>query len=325
MRETLYQRILESAVAVDRQFALISSDELHAFKTSFVVPSSHARSKMIERYDYVSAPVSTAFGRDKTFVLVDNVLQSLSWMTEEIPATTTVHWLVPNEKETKECGSLDRFYAENIAGKQYDRIVAIGGGIVINAASYLAEKEQCSLAYVPTTVLAMADAAIGGKVRANVIENGACRKHAYKSWYEPDIIVVEPRFLETIPDAQVSVGMGEIIKQGVYQSRPLLDYLATDEFDPFHDRVALLRSILWAAALAANCLNVDPDESKDGSHIIMRGAHDASDKIEEASCFRVPHGIAVAQAIRHELIATNSLLVPIVEKCMRKLQIPFAS
>jgi len=323
MTSKLYQSILDSAVSVDRQFEKISLDELRAFQTSFVVPLSHPRSGKIERYAYVSAPVSAAFAEGKTLVLADSVLRSLPWLKPEIPASATVNWLDPNETETKEQGSLDHFYEENVAGNGYARIVAIGGGIVINAASYLAEKEGCELAYVPTTVLAMADAAIGGKVRANLRVDYGYKKHAYKSWYEPDCVVVESRFLETIPDRQISVGMGEIIKQGVYQSRPLLDYLASDGFDPFHDRDALLKSVLWAAALAANCLNVDPEESKDGSHIIMRGAHDASDKIEEASHFIVPHGIAVAQAIRAELIENASRLLQTVETCMTKFHIPF--
>lgn len=325
MAEDLYQRILTAAASVDDQFAHISPDALRSFETSFVVPASHPRSAVLHRYAFVCAPVSAAFAGGKTLVLGDAVLRALPWLAGEIPPSADTHWLVPSEAETKECGWLDRFYEEHVTGKGYAEIVAIGGGIVINAASYLAEKERCALAYVPTTVLAMADAAIGGKVRANVVEDGACRKHAYKSWYEPDRVVVEPRFLDTVPDGQVSVGMGEIIKQGVYQSRPLLAYLASDAFDPFHDREALLKSVLWAAALAANCLNIDPDESKDGSHIIMRGAHDASDKIEEATCFRVPHGIAVAQAIRQEIADAGSPLLTEVETCLTKFNIPFYS
>lgn len=323
--DALYLRILESAVSVDEQFATISREDLRSFETSFVVSASHERGSELSRYAYASARVSTAFFGKRILVLADAITQSFPWLPEEIPARADVHWLVPSEAETKERGWLDRWHADRVAGKGYDEIVAIGGGVIINAAAYLAEKERCALAYVPTTVLAMADAAIGGKVRANVVENGGCRKHAYKSWYEPDRVVVEPRFLDTVPDGQVSVGMGEIIKQGVYQSRPLLAYLASDAFDPFRDREALLKSVLWAAALAANCLNVDPDESKDGSHIIMRGAHDASDKIEEAACFRVPHGIAVAQAIRQELQESNSPLLPLVERCLAKFRIPAAA
>ncbi len=320
----LYRRILASATSIDGQFTDISPEELRTFGTSFAVPASHPRFAVIKRYAFVSAPVSEAFAGEKILVIADAALRPLPWLAPEIPPSADTHWLAPSEAETKECGWLDRFHEQHVAGKGYGEIVAIGGGIVINAASYLAEKERCSLAYVPTTVLAMADAAIGGKVRANRVVDGECRKHAYKSWYEPDRVVIEPRFLDTVPDGQVSVGMGEIIKQGVYQSRPLLAYLASDAFDPFHDREALLTSVLWAAALAANCLNIDPDESKDGSHIIMRGAHDASDKIEEATCFRVPHGIAVAQAIRQELEDAGSPLLPEVETCLRKFNIPFS-
>jgi 3-dehydroquinate synthetase len=325
MSNDLFSRILASAAAVDDRFARISDAELCAFQTSFPVPASHPRSADIDRYPFVCATAAAAFPEKQTFVLADVGLRSVTWIEDELPSDADVAWLAPSEAETKECGRLDAFYADRVAGKGYSDVVAVGGGIVINAASYVAEREGCALAYVPTTVLAMADAAIGGKVRANRVEDGACRKHAYKSWYEPDRVVLDPRFLDALPDAQISVGMGEIIKQGVYQSRPLLAFLASDAFDPFRDRAALLKSILWAVALAANCLGVDPEESPDGARLIMRGAHDASDKIEEASCFRVPHGIAVAQAIRQELEDQGSPLLPLVETCLTKFHIPFVS
>lgn len=321
---SVFDRILAGAVDVDRRFETIGRDELLGFRASFPVPASHPRSADLRAYSFVVGATRDVFDglASPSLVLADAALRGLDWLAADLPADARVVWLAPSEGETKERGWLDRFYAVEVAGRGIGSIVAVGGGILINAASYLAEREGCALAYVPTTVLAMADAAIGGKVRANVVDaDGACRKHAYKSWYEPDRVVADPRFLDAIPDAQVSAGMGEILKQGAYQSRPLLAWLASDGFDPFRDRAALLHAILWAVALAANALAVDPEETPAGAGRVMRGAHDASDRLEEASSFRIPHGIAVARAIRAEFAAASNSLLPLVDACLKNTRI----
>lgn len=319
----LYDEILAASKVVDDRFATITPEELMSFQTSFVVPDSHSRSKDIETYDYRVGDLKSIFSNRKTLVFVDQSLKNIDWIKSSIPVDAEVFWFTPSEEFTKECSRLDSFIQENkLSEKSVEVVVAIGGGVIINTAGYVAEKLGCDLVYVPTTVLAMADASISGKVRANQTVDGFCRKHAYKSYYEPNLVLIDQRFLSDLPEKQISIGLGEIIKHGVYQSKDLLEYLVSDAFNPFTDRFLLLKTILWAADLSAVCLNIDPEESKDGAAIIMRGGHDASDKIEEASGFTIPHGTAVAQAIRAELTQSQSPLLTMVEKCFAKFQIP---
>ena len=321
MPRELYEKILEASKLIDQRFASISHDDLLRFEDSFVVPASHPCSVNLSNYSYRVGSVEQAFDSKPTLAMVDKGLQSLSWLQNSLPQNAHVIWLAPREEETKEQHWLDAFIANEIKEHPVERIVAIGGGIITNASGYIAERLQCELIYVPTTVLAMSDGSIGGKVRANLIEGGVYHKHYYKTFYEPNFVVIDPRFLETLPDKQISVGLGEIIKHGVYQSRALLEYMASDAFDPFKDKIPLLKSILWAAALKAVCLNIDPEETKDGSHIIMRGGHEASDKIEEASRFTIPHGTAVSLAIRKELADSDDPLLSLVDSCFDKFSI----
>ncbi len=318
----LYQQILDATAELDQSFSQIPDEDLVHFHASFEVPTSHPRAKVLQEYTYDVAPMETAFVDKKTLVIIDAALQDLPWVTKSIPTDATVYWITPVESETKNCAWIDAFIEEHkLESAGIEVVVAVGGGIITNVSAYIAEKIGSDLIYVPTTVLSMSDGAIGGKVRANRVEGASYQKHTHKSFYEPNRIVVDSRFLEALPDAQIRVGMGEIIKHGVYQSRPLLQFLASDQFDPFNDRAVLLRSILWAAALKAVCLDIDPEETKEGSHIIMRGAHEASDKIEEGSKFTIPHGTAVALAIRNELMASKSELLPYVETCFKKFRI----
>lgn len=320
----LYKKILTVSEPVDQIFSVITFNQLADYRTNFCIPPTHMRAAVLDHYDYFVGSIESVFLEKKTLLLIDATFKMLPWIVSAIPASAEVHWMKPSESETKEKNWLDRFIAsEEFKKKGIKEVVAVGGGIIINASAYIAERLGCDLAYVPTTVLAMSDGAIGGKVRANFVKGERYHKHAYKSFYEPNRIVIDPRFLDALPDKQVAVGMGEIIKHGVYQSKPLLEYLASSGFDPYHDKVALLKSILWAAALKSVCLNVDPEESKDGSHIIMRGAHEASDKIEEESHFTIPHGTAVAMAIREELTESQSPLLPLANECFTKFRVPF--
>jgi 3-dehydroquinate synthetase len=97
------------------------------------------------------------------------------------------------------------------------------------------------------------------------------------------------------------MGLAEIIKHAVYQSSSLADYLLSDSFEPFNDKQSLLRSILWTADLKRICLENDPEESKDGSYLILRAAHDISDRLEEESGFTLDHGEAVERAMLEDL------------------------
>ena len=319
---TVYQQILESSVPVDSQFAALSGKELLHFKLSFRVSPSHKRFGSVQNYTYEVGSMAQILKHENQLIIADNTFRALSWLNDEL-VDKSVIWLTPREEETKERYWLDRFISdESMLQSSPHEIVVIGGGILLNAGAYIAEQLGSDLAYIPTTVLAMSDGSIGGKVRANEIKNGIYHKHAYKSFYEPNRILIDPRFLQSLPDKQIAIGLGEVIKHGVYQSRALLEYLVSNDFYPQTDKDSLLKAVLWAAALKEVCLNIDPDETTDGSHVIMRGGHEASDKIEELSHFQIPHGTAVAIAVYEEMSQKSSELMPLLDACYRKFSIP---
>jgi len=190
-------------------------------------------------------------------------------------------------------------YLDDLANKltsENQRIVAVGGGIILNCAAYIAEKLSLDLVLVPTTVLSMSDTAVGGKVRVNKIENGSYVKHAYKSFYEPSLVIIDPDFLSYLSTDQIQIGLAEIIKHAIYQSPGLTSYLLSDRFNPFKDMDSLLLAILWTVELKRVSLEGDPNEEA-GGQMILRAAHNLSDKLEEQSKFSLSHGEAVLRAM----------------------------
>ena len=306
---SLYQIIKETSEGID----WTSSDISSSLSIKFPVPKTHPRSSVIEQYYLTVAQLSNYHLDTDDLVLCDESIRSP--LTEQAPSLPPVIFLEPTEGSLKTITHAEEFISS--LDKEHKRIVVIGGGILCNFGGYIAEKLNTDLVYIPTTIIAMSDACIGGKVRINDIQAGKHIKHAHKSFYEPSEIVIDPQFLDSLNNVQIRTGLAEIIKHAVYQSPSLANYLLSDSFDPFTDKQSLLRAILWTADLKRICLKIDPEESKDGSYKILRAAHDVSDKLEEESGFTLSHGKAVEKAMIEDLYSNKekyNLLVEIYTK-----------
>lgn len=288
-----YDQIIEKSKEINWN----DIDILHSLNINFPVPKTHARYAIVSNYTLSLAQLSNYHFTEDLLVLCDeSVRPLLSQSTLDLPG---IVFLNPTENSLKILGKAEGFITS--LDHQYKKIIVIGGGVIANFGGYIAERLGADLVYVPTTIIAMSDACIGGKVRVNDIQGGKYIKHAYKSFYEPSEIILDPRFLDTFDNEHIRVGLAEVIKHAVYQSPALAEYMLSDEFDPFTDKQSLLRVILWTADLKRICLEVDPEESKDGSYRILRAAHDISDKLEERSEFTLPHGQAVEKAMVEDL------------------------
>lgn len=286
----IYNQILEQSRNIDWS----EKNILEPLSIVFPVPKSHPRSKIFSTYPLILTQISNVHFLDADLILCDENIKSR--LTEQIATFPNILFFSCTEKSLKTVSYADAFLKKH-EGRAWSRIFAIGGGVLINFGGYIAEKLNVDLVYVPTSIIAMSDASLGGKVRLNSVENNRFNKHAYKAFYEPSAVILDPQFLEYLINKHIRVGFAEIIKHALYQSPKLSDYLLSGAFDPFRDRRSLLRAVLWTADLKRVCLEIDPEESKDGSHKILRAAHDISDKLEEQSQFILPHGEAVERAM----------------------------
>ncbi len=291
---SLYTDVLEASKEVDRVWE--GRREINSLQIRYPVPTNHIRHVVFESYPLLVMQLSRFHFLDHDLVLVDAGISSLLKRSNE-----RCHYV--NLKATENHLKTREFLAALIAeyqGKSFKRVLGIGGGILLNVAGYIAEQLSLDLILIPTTIVGMSDAAIGGKVRVNSLEHGFT-KHAYKSFYEPSQIILDPRFLEALDNQQIRLGLSEIIKHAIYQSDGLLEYMLSDQFEPYSNKESLLKAILWAADLKRVCLEVDPAESSDGSYKILRAAHDISDRLEEASELTMPHSEAVWRAMQLDL------------------------
>ena len=141
---------------------------------------------------------------------------------------------------------------------------------------------------VPTTLLAMVDAAIGGKTAINLPEG----KNLLGTFHQPRLVVIDPEFLRTLPRAERLNGLAEVLKAGFIRDRDLLMELHAAGARVFNDEAALTETIFRAAAIKAQV--VSRDEREGDLRRILNFGHTLGHGLEQASRFRLPHGRGVA-------------------------------
>jgi 3-dehydroquinate synthase len=174
-------------------------------------------------------------------------------------------------------------------------LVALGGGVVGDLTGFLAAvfMRGIPVIQVPTTLLAMVDAAIGGKTAINI----PAGKNLVGAFHQPRLVVIDPEFLLTLPGRERRNGLAEVVKTGFIRDVGLLELLAGPGRALFRDRQLPDRELLAgiigrAAAIKADV--VAADEREGDVRRILNFGHTLGHALEKASHFRLKHGEAVA-------------------------------
>ncbi|PIE22412.1 MAG: hypothetical protein CSA62_12415 [Planctomycetota bacterium] len=187
-------------------------------------------------------------------------------------------------------------------------LVAIGGGATCDLAGAVAATHLrgIRIAQVPTTLLAMVDAGLGGKCAVNLPEG----KNLLGVFHNPELLIVDPEFLRTLSSEELRAGFGEICKYAVGFSSDLydtLDKLPTDEAHKptiHYDNVApeFWDGVLeYCLTIKGNIVSEDPREGEAGKRILLNLGHTSAHALETLAARRgkhLPHGIAVGLGLR---------------------------
>ena len=179
-------------------------------------------------------------------------------------------------------------------------IVALGGGVVGDMAGFAAASwlRGISVVQVPTTLLAMVDAAIGGKTGVN--HPGG--KNLIGAFHQPRLVLIDPATLATLPEREFRAGMAEVIKYGVIGDAELFaDLEAAASRDATAGLAslsavgpALLQTLLERSA-AAKARVVAADEREGGLRAILNYGHTLGHVVEALCGYGTwLHGEAVA-------------------------------
>ena len=189
--------------------------------------------------------------------------------------------------------------AENLVRLGADRkalVVAFGGGVVGDVAGMLASvyMRGVKLVQIPTTVQAQLDAAIGGKTGVNL----RAGKNLVGTFYQPELVVVDPATLETLPQREFRAGMYEAIKAGIIGNPELFDQLAQLSIKRLReDAKAVTCAIAESVKLKAEV--VSADEKEGDLRRVLNLGHTLGHALEAATDYKhFLHGEAVAWGIQ---------------------------
>ncbi|WP_239377124.1 3-dehydroquinate synthase [Frankia sp. Cj5] len=167
-----------------------------------------------------------------------------------------------------------------------DVVIGLGGGAATDLAGFVAASwlRGVDVVQVPTTVLAMVDAAIGGKTGID-IDAG---KNLVGAFHHPLAVLCDLATLATLPASEHASGLAEVVKAGFIADPAILDLLDDDPTGLRHQRELLERSI----RVKAGVVSADPQEA--GRREILNYGHTLGHAIEKVEGFSWRHGAAVS-------------------------------
>lgn len=184
-----------------------------------------------------------------------------------------------------------------------DAIISLGGGVTGDLTGFAASTwlRGTGFMQIPTSLLAMVDSSIGGKVAVNL----PAGKNLVGSFYHPDAVLIDPLLLKTLPNRHFSDGMAEVIKHGCIRDKELFKWLEELGYrERFMDHAEEI--------VCRNCdikrQVVQQDERETGLRMILNFGHTFGHAIEKAFHYQkythgecVAMGMVIAAELSHKL------------------------
>ena len=174
--------------------------------------------------------------------------------------------------------------------KRDGTLFALGGGVVGDLGGFVAATfmRGIDLVQLPTSLLAMVDSSVGGKVGLDLPEG----KNLIGSFFRPRLVAANLDWLETLPARELSCGLAEVIKMGLLSGGDYFASLHRIKAARAGDPDALATLIMGSVRFKAHV--VSEDELEGGRRAILNYGHTIGHGLEAAADFTLPHGEAVS-------------------------------
>jgi 3-dehydroquinate synthase len=201
-------------------------------------------------------------------------------------------------------------------------LFALGGGVVGDLGGFVAATFMRGIGFValPTSLLAMVDSSVGGKVGLDLPEG----KNLLGSFFQPRLVAADLGWLETLPDHEISCGLAEVIKMGLLSGGDYFAHLDRIEAARAGDTEAMHTLILHSIRFKAQIVAEDALER--GRRAILNYGHTIAHGLEAAADYSLPHGEAVSAGVvaaaylSREKLGTD--LVGLHEKLLNSAGLP---
>jgi 3-dehydroquinate synthase len=170
-------------------------------------------------------------------------------------------------------------------------LIALGGGVVGDLVGFIASVFMRSIPYIqiPTTLMAQVDSSIGGKTAIDLPSG----KNLLGTFYQPQAVFADLRYLTTLPEKEFKNGLAEIIKYGIIDDEKMFCLLEDNMESVKKGDPALLLKLVETCCRIKKSI-VEIDEKEQGLRRILNFGHTLGHAIEAQSAYAVAHGEGVA-------------------------------
>lgn len=230
----------------------------------------------------------------------------LKALLERVKANELFIISVKEGEEYKNLASIEDILNQMFISKM-DRkstLIGFGGGVVTDMAGFAASIYERGIDFinVPTTFLAMVDAAVGGKTGVN----SSFGKNLIGTFYQPKAVFCESAFLRTLPPRELAAGMAEFIKMAVMFDEKLLEFIESLDAKAFLNgtlNAAIYAKIIFES-VSLKAKVVEKDEREANLRMLLNYGHTFAHVIEAQTRYK---GYLHGEAVAIGLVMANAL------------------
>ncbi|MCB0214231.1 MAG: 3-dehydroquinate synthase, partial [Anaerolineae bacterium] len=206
---------------------------------------------------------------------------------------------LPDGEAFKTLDTVAAVYPKLVTAKLDRRspIIALGGGVLGDTAGYVAASflRGVPLVQIPTTLLAMVDSSVGGKTGVDLPQG----KNLVGAFKQPEMVIVDPDVLQTLPEAEIKAGLAEVVKHGIIDSPAIFEALeasSSSQTPNPQSPISNLPPITWLLheAIMVKVRVVQDDPFEQGRRAVLNLGHTFGHAFEQVSHYQIRHGEGVA-------------------------------
>ncbi|MEK6809291.1 MAG: 3-dehydroquinate synthase, partial [Nanoarchaeota archaeon] len=268
-----------------------------------IIVTTPSKSYPIFMGDMALAELSKLLRKDhsskRIAVITDSTVKKLylSVLEKMLPDFLTISIPCGEESKTREMkAQIEDTLLEHHFGKD-TLLIAFGGGVVGDLTGFVASTYFRGIPFiqVPTTLLSMVDASIGGKTGINT-EHG---KNLIGTFYQPEAVIINADFISTLPEEEFLNGLAEIVKMACILDQDLFKAIEKNKEEIVKRKPSAILPLIKRSIELKKDI-IEQDELESGLRQILNFGHTIGHALEKASHYHLKHGFAVSMGMAAE-------------------------
>jgi 3-dehydroquinate synthase len=244
--------------------------------------------------------------KGRLFLVTDENVARAGW-PERLRADFTGEMVLAPGENSKSLAEAERLLDALIEAGigRTDHIVAVGGGVVGDLAGFAAAllKRGCGWVAVPTSLIAQADSAIGGKTAVNARQG----KNLIGAFHAPAMVLIDPAALDTLPAAELRAGYAEVVKYGLIADPAFFAWCEANGAALLAGDGAARLHAIETCVRAKTALVAGDERDTQGRRALLNFGHSFGHAIEAETGMRHGEAVAIGMALALRLSVERGL------------------